>query len=111
MCNLYEKIEQLCQNKGIKVAELARATNIKKTVFSELKNGRTKFLSTERLILVADYFEISLDELVGRKRKTPDDKSSEVIDKIMKLLSAMTPEQKAAFVQTAEALILPNSKE
>lgn len=111
MCNLYEKIEQLCQIKGIKVAELARATNINKTVFSELKNGRTKFLSTERLILVADYFEISLDELVGRKRKTPDDKSSEVIDKIMKLLSAMTPEQKAAFVQTAEALILPNSKE
>lgn len=111
MCNLYEKIEQLCQNKGIKVAELARAININKTVFSELKNGRTKFLSIERLILVADYFEISLDDLVGRKRKTPDDKSSEVIDKIMKLLSAMTPEQKAAFVQTAEALILPNSKE
>lgn len=111
MCNLYEKIEQLCQNKGIKVAELARAINIHKTVFSELKNGRTKFLSTERLILIADYFDISLDELVGRKRKTPDDKSSEVIDKIMKLMSAMTPEQKAAFVQTAEALILPNPKE
>ena len=111
MCNLYEKIEQLCQNKGIKVAELARETNINKTVFSELKNGRTKFLSTERLILVADYFEISLDELVGRKIITPDDKSSEVIDKIMKLMSAMTPEQRTAFVQMAEALILPNSKE
>ena len=65
----------------------------------------------DKLIIIADYFEISLDDLVGRKRKTPDDKSSEVIDKIMKLLSAMTPEQRSAFVQTAEALILPNVKE
>lgn len=111
MCGLYQKIELLCKDKGIKIADLARDTGLNKTTFSELKNGRSKSLSLEKLIIVADYFEISLDDLVGRKRKTPDDKSSEVIDKIMKLLSAMTPEQRSAFVQTAEALILPSSKE
>lgn len=111
MCDLYQKIELLCQNKGVKIADLSRNTGINKTVFSELKKGRSKTLSLDKLILVADYFEISLDELVGRKRKTPDEKSSEVIDKIMKLMEAMTPEQKVAFVQTAEALILPSSKE
>lgn len=111
MCDLYQKIELLCKNKGVKIADLARNTGINKTVFSELKNGRTKTLSMDKLIVVADYFDVSLDELVGRKRKTPDEKSSEVIDKIMKLMEAMTPEQRSAFVQTAEALILPNSKE
>lgn len=111
MCDLYQKIELLCQLKGIKIADLARETGLTKTLFSDLKRQKAKSLSLEKLIIIADYFEISLDELVGRKRKTPDDKSSEVIDKIMKLLSAMTPEQRAAFVQTAEALILPNSKE
>lgn len=111
MCDLYKKIELLCQNKDVKIADLARDTGINKTVFSELKKGRSKTLSMDKLIMVADYFDISLDELVGRKRKTPDEKSSEVIDKIMKLLEAMTPEQKIAFVQAAEALILPSSKE
>lgn len=111
MCDLYTKIELLCQRKNIKIADLARETEINKTLFSDLKRQKSKSLSLEKLIIIADYFDISLDDLVGRKRKTPDDKSSEVIDKIMKLLSAMTPEQKAAFVQTAEALILPNSKE
>lgn len=111
MCDLYKTIETYCQKNNIKIADLARNTGLNKTLFSDLKNGRSKTLSIDRLIIIANYFNISLDELVGRKRKTPDDKSSEVIDKIMKLLSAMTPEQKAAFVQTAEALILPNSKE
>ena len=111
MCDLYQKIELLCNNKGVKIADLARDTGLNKTVFSELKCGRTKTLSMDKLIIVADYFEISLDELVGRKRKTPDEKSSEVIDKIMKLMEAMTPEQRTAFVQAAEALILPHSKE
>ena len=82
-----------------------------KTLFSDLKNGRSKTISTDKLIIIADYFDISLDELVGRKRKTPDDKSSEVIDSIMKLVNAMTPEQRKAFVRTAEALILPYSEE
>ena len=111
MCDLYRKIELLCQTQNIKIADLARETEINKTLFSDLKRQKTKSLSMDKLIIIADYFDISLDELVGRKRKTPDDKSSEVINKIIKLLSAMTPEQRAAFVQTAEALILPNSEE
>ena len=111
MCDLYNKIESLCAERGIKIADLARETEINKTLFSDLKRQKTKSLSMDRLIVVADYFEISLDELVGRKRKTPDEKSSEVIDKIMKLMEAMTPEQRTAFVQAAEALILPHSKE
>ncbi len=104
MCNLYEKIEQLCQNNGIKVAELARATNINKTVFSELKNGRTKFLSTERLILIADYFDISLDELVGRKRKAPDTEMSEVDCKIMERVALMSDSQKELYLRLIEEL-------
>ena len=111
MCILYQKIELLCKEKGIKIADLARETGMNKTLFSDLKNGRSKTISTDKLIIIADYFDISLDELVGRKRKTPDDKSSEVIDSIMKLVNAMTPEQRKAFVRTAEALILPSSEE
>ncbi len=111
MCNLYKQIEMLCKNKGIRIADLARDTELSKTTFSDLKNGRAKSLSMDKLIIVADYFDISLDELVGRKRTTPDTEISEVVERLIKLTNAMTPEQCITFVQTAEALILPNAKE
>lgn len=111
MCNLYRRIEQLCQDKGMKFADLSRATGINKTVFSELKNGRTKFLSLDRLVIIADYFDISLDELVGRKRKTPDTETSEVVEKIIGLFNIMSEEQKALYLSLAEQLILQDSKE
>lgn len=59
--NMYEKIQELCTNKGIKVAQLCRETGIPKSTISELKQGRTKTLSTQNLIKIAQYFEISLD--------------------------------------------------
>ena len=111
MCSLYENIDALCKRENICAAELARQIGQNNSMFTDLKTGRKKTLSIDVLTLIADYFDVSLDDLVGRKRKTPDEKSSEVIDKIMKLLEAMTPEQRSAFVQTAEALILPSSKE
>lgn len=58
---MYEKIQELCNEKGIKVAQLCRETGIPKSTISELKQGRTKKLSTQNLIKVAQYFEISLD--------------------------------------------------
>lgn len=111
MCDLYRKIELLCQRKNIKFAELARETGLNKTLFSELKNGRTKTLSLEKLIIIADYFDISLDDLVGRKRKTPDAETSEVVEKILGLFNLMSEEQKALYLSLAEQLILQGSKE
>ena len=111
MCDLYNKIEDLCQSKGIRVANLSKEIGFNKTVLSELKNGRSKSLSLEKLIKIADYFEISLDELVGRKKITPDDKSSEVIKEIVKLFSVMSAEQQALYLSLAQQLILQGSKE
>lgn len=111
MCNLYRKIELLCQSKNIKIADLSRDTEINKTLFSDLKRQKTKTLSLEKLIIIADYFDISLDELVGRKRKTPDAKTSEVVEKIIELFDVMSEEQKALYLSLAEQLILQGSKE
>ncbi len=59
--NMYEKIQELCENKGVRVAQLCRETGIPNRTISELKQGRTKTLSTQNLIKIAQYFEISLD--------------------------------------------------
>ena len=111
MCSLYENIDALCKRENICAAELARQIGQNNSMFTDLKTGRKKTLSIDVLTLIADYFDVSLDDLVGRKRKTPDEKSSEVIDRIIKLMDAMTAEQKDAFLRAAESLILPGSKE
>ena len=111
MCDLYRKIELLCQRENIKIADLARETEINKTLFSDLKRQKSKSLSLEKLIIIADYFDISLDELVGRKRKTPDAETSEVVEKIIGLFDIMSEEQKALYLSLAEQLILQGSKE
>ena len=58
--NMYEKIAQLCDKKGIKPAGLCKATGIPKSTLSELKQGRTKTLSTQTLSKIAQYFNVSL---------------------------------------------------
>ena len=58
--NMYEKIQQLCNEKGINPAGLCKATGIPKSTLSELKQGRTKTLSTQTLSKIAQYFNVSL---------------------------------------------------
>lgn len=58
---MYNKIEFLCTQKKIKIAQLCKETGITKSTISDLKNGRTKTLSTQTLKKIANYFNVSLD--------------------------------------------------
>ena len=58
---MYEKIQALCQQKEIKVSQLCKDAGIPKSTLSELKQGRTKTLSTQTLRKIASYFNVSLD--------------------------------------------------
>lgn len=111
MCDLYQKIELLCKNKGIKIAELARSIGQNKSMFTDLKTGRKSSLNIAALIQIADFFDISLDELVGRKKRTPDAEASEVQNEIIKLFVSMTEEQQNLFYSLAQQLILRGSED
>ena len=58
---MYEKIQYLCDENGIKAAQLCKEAGIPKSTLSELKQGRTKTLSTQTLSKIANYFSVSLD--------------------------------------------------
>ena len=58
---MYEKIQHLCDEKRIRPAHLCKEANIPKSTLSELKQGRTKTLSTQTLSKIANYFGVSLD--------------------------------------------------
>ncbi len=57
---IYEKILELCNEKGIKPSQLCREAGIPKSTFNEIKQGRTKTPSTSTLSKIASYFGVSL---------------------------------------------------
>ncbi len=68
---LYDKIKALCDRCGIKPAALARELGFSKNFFTEMKSGRVKSPSAERLSKIAEYFDITVDELLGESRPSP----------------------------------------
>lgn len=86
MSNMYKKIESLCSKRGISFTGLSKATGIPRSVFSELKSGRTKQLSNKHLPVVAEYLNVSVDFLLDQdteKAPVPEDKRHVSDDDIM----------------------------
>lgn len=102
---MYEKIQYLCDENNIKLAHLCKEANIPKSTLSELKQGRTKTLSTQTLSKIANYFHISLDYF---DNESVDDVKDELFEK-RKLLFDMskkaTKEQLDTFLVMFKAVI------
>ena len=60
----YNKILSLCQKHSITVGKMCTELNIRQSVLSDLKAGRTKALSTETLAKISSYFSVSIDALL-----------------------------------------------
>ena len=105
----YNKIKNLCDSKNIKMSVLASSIGIRSSVFSELKMGRTKQLSTVTLQKIAAFFEVPVSFLIEgedlleekqnelfKKRKLLFDLSEkateEDLDKMIKIFDAIIGE-------------------
>lgn len=47
--------------------DVAKATGLSTGAYSDLENGKRPNPTLSTLVKLADYFDVSLDELVGRK--------------------------------------------
>lgn len=105
--NMYEKIEFLCNEKGIKPAQLCKESGIPKSTLSELKVGRTKQLSTATLSKISQYFGVPLDYF-DNNTESVEDIRDELFEK-RKLLFDMskraTENQLDAFLAMFKAVI------
>lgn len=73
---MYEIFEKLLKIKGVKTADVCRATGIKSPVFSEWKKGKSK-PNTDKLILIAEFFGVSVEYLRTGKEKNDNSYSAE----------------------------------
>ena len=58
--------------KGIKAIDLAKALNVSKQTISNWENGKRN-PDLDTLIKLADFYEVSLDYLVGREKEINND--------------------------------------
>ena len=77
MGDMYSIIDGLCREKGTNITRMCKDTGIPRSVFSELKAGRTKQLSNKYSLIVAEYLGVSVDYLLGKEEK-PADKGEQI---------------------------------
>ena len=69
MSEMYNKIEKLCKANNTNITEMCRELNIPRSSMSELKAGRVKSMSIERIEIIADHFGVTPDFLRGKGEK------------------------------------------
>ena len=94
MSVLYEKIEGLCDSKGIKVGRMCADIGIHRSVLGNLSSGKSKTLSTKNLKLIAEYFNIPIDYLIDLGEPDPSDIPPEPPISKEQLMFALWGEQK-----------------
>ena len=73
MLPLYERIEKLCKDNGINITQMCKNAGVQRSALSDYKAGKNKTISFANLQKIADFFSMTVDELVnGETKKAPD---------------------------------------
>ena len=64
----FQRIRDLREDNDKKQGELARYLNVDQSTYSDYETGRIN-ISIEQLIKIADFYDVSLDYLVGRMER------------------------------------------
>lgn len=81
MSDLYNRIENLCNDSGITITAMCRDSGASRASLSDLKFGRKQKLSADTLSKIARYFNVSIDYLLGNEQeKTPTREGERMTD-------------------------------
>lgn len=99
--SLYEKIKILCENQNISVAELERKLDISNGQIRRWQNG--KFPSADRLKVVADYFDVTVDSLLYEDDGQKEIEQDEDIRIMQRAAKNMSEEDRKKALKVFEA--------
>ena len=79
---LYQKIYDLCQRKGISINKMCDETDIWTSAITNLKKGRANTLSADKLAKIANYFNVSVDYLLGNNENKGDAELRDLLEEL-----------------------------
>lgn len=68
---MYDVFADLCQRRGVRASDVAKATGIGASTFTDWKKGRITSPSADKLRRIAEYFGVSVDYLNSGDAETP----------------------------------------
>lgn len=68
---VYALFETLMNQKGVKVSDVADATGISPSTFSDWKNGKS-YPKVDKLWLIAKFFAVPIESLLEDRKETGD---------------------------------------
>ena len=109
MCTLYERIQELCKNKGVSGSRMCLDLGLSKSTLSDIKSGRKKGVSMPTAQKIAGYFGISVDELYGEdeKKENPtvkDDGISEDMRELIDCIKKLPEDKIQMLLQVARSI-------
>jgi len=98
-------IKELRMEKGLSQEELAKALYVHRTTVNKWENDNVIPLN-DKLLLIADYFDISVDELLNGKRSDINNASLTRNNTIVELIKSKTRSQKLLIYSLLGTLII-----
>lgn len=110
MNDMYNRIANLCKERGVNVTEMCRRTNIPRGNLTDLKMGRTAALSTKTLSKISVFFEVPMDYLLGNDdAKKPTGQVADGLEKTG--YEQLTPENRKMIDSLIDSLLKSQSGE
>ncbi len=72
MSNLYNRLQELCERKGISGYRMCKDVGIQPSIMTDLKMGRRSSMKAETAQKVAEYFGVTVGYLLGHQDKGGD---------------------------------------
>lgn len=86
MNDIYSRIDELCKRNDTNVTAMCRELRIQRSSLSELKAGRAKSISADKVAKIADYFNVTAlyitDGIMQPQNKENEDIDPEEIAKV-----------------------------
>ena len=103
MLPLYERIDKLCKDNGTNITQMCKSAGVQRSALSEYKAGRNKTISFANLQKIADFFDMTVDELVnGETEKSPANAEDEELNEYLDQLKN-NPGMRVLFSKTKNA--------
>jgi transcriptional regulator with XRE-family HTH domain len=91
----HENFSNILQQRGLKASQITKDTGIPGSSLSEWKTG-VRQPSYDNLLRLADYLEVSIDELLGRQQPMKS-----LQERTFGLFLTMSADERKAFIQEA----------
>ena len=103
--NFFVIFEYLCKNKGKSTTAICSELGIPKTTVSYWRNKPDTIPKQEVLLKISEYFNVSIDFLLGKEERSNNNGLSPAKKELVELFDLLSKEKQKMFLQMLRAVV------